>query len=350
MATPEATVTMIGATGCGKTTYMLGMYSVMSAGLSGYYLAAQNLDLDYDLAERWEDMRTYNNFPRPNLIQEPVPYPFFFRDNNQTLVKFAWEDYRGGAMDDRAHEADSVQLDARLLKSDSIYLTLDGTEFLTGVNDQNIADVRHRTRATRMGPRLSHVFDECDRRDRGYPSLIILVTKSDKIADANPGATQRELLDLVYESASRLVPACFDENRNTMVCPVQVCRDEIDPVAGQPVRRVSARNVHYPLLYSFLHYLNAHADGLRDSLGSFEQTLAENEERLRALKGQFWAPILRSKEIDQRRLRAEEDEKTRDERRRTLDVTQGKVAKLAAMIEDAIVNDNIAVFENGARL
>lgn len=350
MAIPEATVTMIGATGCGKSTYMIGMYSVMSSGLAGYYLTAQDLDLDLDLSERWEDMRKEDKFPPANLAEEPVPYPFYFRDEQQTLLTFAWEDYRGGAMSDRGNPADVDRLNKRLLKSDSIYLAIDGEHLLNGVDANNLQDVRPETKANIMAPRLQHVFHECEQRGDDYPSFVILVTKADKIADAHPTASARELLDLVYDSARALLPACFGPGRNTMVCPVQVCRDETDRVTGQQVRKVSARNVHFPLVYSFLHYLNAHTDLLRDDLGRFEAEIDDNDRRLRTLEGKFWAPILRGQELAEMRSRAQSDAKARDERRRDLTTSETKVAALARLVEEAIGDDKVAVCENGVRL
>ncbi|MFD0635025.1 hypothetical protein ACFQ9X_29295 [Catenulispora yoronensis] len=64
MTVPQAKVTMLGTKGSGKTTYLLGMYAVLSAGVQGHTLVTTDLDDDEDMADAWYELCDNGRVPR----------------------------------------------------------------------------------------------------------------------------------------------------------------------------------------------------------------------------------------------------------------------------------------------
>jgi hypothetical protein len=243
-AATEITVTMLGTSGSGKTTYLLGMYAALSGGQDGFFLHSDDDDLDLELSENWEALADEGVVPPPTA-DTPKSYPFAFRTGFTRLVTVDWLDYRGGAMTDRSGAADSAQLIDRLARSDSIYLTLDGELLQNGVDERNSAVIRRGTKAERM---TRFVQGAAEKRGR-IPSLVVLMTKFDLIARATPGGGAAAVKRAV-DAARLILPIAFEPGVTALVCPVSLgdigtpIDDRIDP------DRVAPRWVHKPMLFS----------------------------------------------------------------------------------------------------
>ena len=97
-------ITMLGTTGAGKTSYLLGMYAVMQTGVQGFTLSAKDIDMDLDLTERWEQLISLegeDRWPAPNAAATEH-YAFDFSYGFRPLIGFEWLDYRGLALSDRS--------------------------------------------------------------------------------------------------------------------------------------------------------------------------------------------------------------------------------------------------------
>jgi Double-GTPase 2 len=272
---PEITITMLGDESSGKTMYLLGLYAVMSAGLDGYTLHARDLNLDLDLTEAWDAL--VEKGERPPLTNEPKPYPLAFRQGFTRLIDINWLDYRGGTMTSREEPENTQELVAQLARSDSIYLTVDGSKLVGGVREENILDMRRATRANRM---LTLWHQAAEERGGPPPSTVVLITKADLlIADA---ASPSAALDEAVDSVRLLLPAAFHQGTTTMVCPVTL-GDLGDPEGGRiDPAKVSPRWVQKPIVFSLVRYFqderartSEELRGVRDTVEAEERGLTE---------------------------------------------------------------------------
>lgn len=131
MTIPELTLTAIGTKFSGKSTFLLGMFDILSAGLHGYFMFTEDPDEGIDLQDTWDRLMDLGRLPDPTT--KTKCYRFVFNHGLTPLVTIDWMDYRGGALDDRGDSSpDVVELRERLNRSDSIYLMLDGGRWRSG--------------------------------------------------------------------------------------------------------------------------------------------------------------------------------------------------------------------------
>src|SRR5262245_58426977 len=100
MSIPEIKLTMLGVSGCGKTTLLHGMYAMLSAGVSGYLTYTHDPDVGNDLDAAWGALADRGVMPEPTSDQ-PAEYDFVFTNGIEPLVRINCVDFRGGAMTGR---------------------------------------------------------------------------------------------------------------------------------------------------------------------------------------------------------------------------------------------------------
>lgn len=333
MTTSKITVTMLGMTGSGKSTYMLGMYIKMSQGLQNYFLRTEDPDDDLDLDDAWSLLHKTGELPPPTVAEANKQYSFLLNQGSEELVEIDWLDYRGGALKDKGDAApDARLLRDRLEASDSVYLTLDGghvAEWLS--EDGHVRDLAARSmEIRRMSVLVGHA--EAQRKARGLPapSLVLLITKADLIRDRH-GPLGPALAQIV-KSLEELVPVACRPGITALLCPVQLgtfgagAKDHVDPAAVAPF------GLHRPLVFSLMHYLSegiqAHQNELYRVQGEKDAAAAEvNQLRGGFLRGFFNKPrIVALDEI------ARESDETFTRRSRELARDEDRIGQLAAEI------------------
>jgi len=81
MKLEDIKITMLGTTGAGKTSYLLGMYAVMQTGVQGFTLAAKDMDLDLELTQRWEKLISLKGEDRLNICKHLNAYFYVSLEN-----------------------------------------------------------------------------------------------------------------------------------------------------------------------------------------------------------------------------------------------------------------------------
>ena len=354
MAAAEAKVTMIGATGSGKTTYLHGMYSVMSAGFKGYSLITTDLDDDLDMSDAWTDLCDDGTVPEPGGTDRRL-YSFIFRQRGETLLTFDWEDYRGGAMSDRNKNASATDvgpLQQRMLTSDSIYLVLNGSHLTGATPLDGGGSIRDRTFSGRMNGLLNHTLHKRTELGTAPPSIVVMVTKADLIRRANPGASAAELMEAICFSAEALLPACFEAGLDILVCPVQIGdfgEDNADRTKKVDPLKVDPRNLPYPLVHTFLNFLDARTRGLRGDAAELQQAIDRSAAELEAFS-KSWRVLLQPGRAGTVLATIKRQEENLAGLRAALQKTDSQVARLAADLEQAMIENLVAVYEDGDRL
>jgi hypothetical protein len=280
MDIPEITVTMLGHTRSGKTTFMIGMYHVLLSGFTEYNLYATDPDQDLMLIRQWEKLSEKSILPEPT-IDEPKYYDFVFGRGFQPLLSIDWMDYRGGTLLDDTSGADAkpdaVELHARLAKSHGIYVVLDGGLIGNYLASGKAADL-DAMRTTRMNSMLRRAVDTRP-SGRPLPSFVVLLTKADLIGKRT-GRAPSEVLPDAVSAVERLLKPVFDERVTTLICPVRLGR--ISPDYDQ--YEISPQWLDKPFIFSLSSYLTEQITADQGVVRQLADRDAEASEQLRTLR------------------------------------------------------------------
>ena len=228
MTTPNLTLTMLGTTSSGKTTFLLGMYDILSAGLHGYFTFTEDPDQAVDLRDAWDLLTDEGELPPPNATDNSKHYRFVFSHGFTPLVTIDWMDYRGGALDDRRDSgSDVLELRARLERSDSIYLVLDGGSLASWLDDPvKRTVVQKKLKVQAMSSQVLQAVTNRKQNGLPLPSSAVLITKVDLLRGADRSVGQA--LATVVHGLPELLPVVWVHVFTALICPVK---------AGEELRR-----------------------------------------------------------------------------------------------------------------
>ena len=307
MPLKDIKITMLGTTGAGKTSYLLGMYAAMQSGIQGFTLSSKDIDLDLELTERWEQlisMQGADRWPPPNA--GTIEHCFFdFNYGFRPIMSFEWIDYRGLALSDRSTEQDVQELSQYLTASECVFLTLSG-EYLQEPVTPNIV---RELKSDRMNQFLQLYISNSYQPNTNQPfPIVIVITKYDLCHHREKAA--------VIEDIKKLFQALFtpDSGWLVMICPVSLGKElEADTDNGLIV----PVNVHLPVVFAVYSQLRASGIALKNQ----RNTLVESLEKTKQLN-----PIiqwLKKGELDKKLAQIE----TTNEEIATIESNMGLLAK-----------------------
>lgn len=176
-------VTIIGYTGSGKTTYLIGMYMCMSgAGCKNYTIGAVDPNQDIRLEEMWEKLAD-GTFPEASYNSEK--FSFHIAHNYKPVCNFDWLDYPGGILSQPGHD-DWNAFKNSVRSSDCLLLVLDGEKFNIDAEDES-------EYAEKLAKKIKYdkgmrnelkQFNDLSEKGIEIPPTCIVITKCDLI-DAN---------------------------------------------------------------------------------------------------------------------------------------------------------------------
>src|SRR5271155_5773064 len=106
---------MLGTPASGKTTFLLGMYMTLHAGVHGYTMITTERNRHLDLRDEWQAFK--NQGVLPSLTgTDPIQYDFIFRQRLNSLMHLDVLDFRGRAIRSQANSAatDAARIRERL--------------------------------------------------------------------------------------------------------------------------------------------------------------------------------------------------------------------------------------------
>ncbi|MFE6871511.1 hypothetical protein ACFVFS_33790 [Kitasatospora sp. NPDC057692] len=261
MTVPTLTLTLLGASGSGKTAYLHGMYNRLSSGVQGYYLYTTDPDLDLDLAEDWARLRRTGTMPKATS-EEPISYEFVFRRGMRDLMTIDCVDFRGNAaLDRRGAAADVAQLEERLMRSDSIILALDSehvAEWIKHGAPGNLDRDDDPMEISRFSRAISRVFSSRLAEGDPVPGVTVLLTKADLLAERT-GLRAAEALQMAGRNFPNLVPVLAGDDAEGVtvaLCAVQLGNFGAAAQATVDASRIAPKNLHLPIIFSLRHYLS----------------------------------------------------------------------------------------------
>jgi GTPase SAR1 family protein len=247
----EVKITMLGASGTGKTCYMLGLYAVMQLGLQGFTLSTTDPDEDLRLSNMWEQLVEAEGSDRwpPGTGAEPHQYEFNFSYGMRRLISFDWLDYRGGAMSDVSSASDTKTLMERLRQSNCIFLCISGEHLKSAAASETKFQLKARQAGvTRMNQFLNELGEGLSENQRPFP-IVIVITKYDQ-------CFQRDKTELMND-IKRMFSALFMSNQDwlIMVCPVSLGKDLAE---DSSVGEIDPKNIHLPLVFALYTKFREH--------------------------------------------------------------------------------------------
>ncbi len=274
MQIQDLKIAILGTTGAGKTSYLLGMYAAMQSGVQGFTLSAKDLDADLELTERWEQLISIqgaDRWPPPNAgVMERCSFEFNY--GFHPITGFEWLDYRGLALSDRSHEQDVQELGQYVQNADCIFLAISGEylrEQLTSTTIRNL-------KSDRMNQFLQQYTSKNFQPSNGRPfPIAIVITKYD--------LCQHRDKDEVLADIQTLFQALFtpDSGWLVMICPVSLGKElEADTDNGliMPV------NVHLPIVFAVYAQLRSYAIALKNQRNLLKENLETDKQTNPVLK------------------------------------------------------------------
>lgn len=190
-------VTVIGPTGSGKTSYLLGMYMALSGnGRRGISLSAVDKAVDLRFEKLWKNIRSGGQFPdttdRSEIFQFNSSYSY------KPLISFDWKDFPGGwlSSDDQEEHPEHIREVVESVKeSTSLLVVINGSEICDQI-ESHIARKRLHGKAVEQdyldavvmpddgyARSLTKIFNELNDESIPVPDVGVIVTKSDLIID-----------------------------------------------------------------------------------------------------------------------------------------------------------------------
>ncbi|SDM01704.1 hypothetical protein [Nonomuraea jiangxiensis] len=302
---PTLTISMIGASGSGKSTYLHALYATMTRGVDNCNLHERNNNADVSLVEAWHELGQGTLVPR--TLDKPTNYTFVFSREMSPSAILDWTDFRGGALHDFVGVDGSLDAQFLLDKislSNAIFVTLDGEHFRKPVSGERREPLAREMVIHRISSVLTETLTRRTARGLAWPSIAILLTKADLIDWG--GGSGRTLTGVIHEIRD-LLPVAFQPRVCTAVCPVTV--GPLQPMPGGHARPdgVDPNDVHLPLLFAMTYYYRAaaHQEDLH---------LRELASRRNGIGAQMAAlPPSKRRSVRDQRLRLERELRTVEE-------------------------------------
>lgn len=236
----EFKIIMLGTSGAGKTTYMMGMYATMQIGFQGFTITAKDWDRDLELINKWEAFvygEGQDRWPVGN--DQPENYAFNFNYGGKPMIEFEWLDYRGGAIAGLSPENDVQILRDYFKQSSCVFLCISG-EYLT--NPDNLSFAASQAKVSRMSQFIVELNQAVKPSNSKPFPVVIIITKYDK-------CKHRKKEDII-EDIKKLFNQLFTPNSGWLVsiCPVMVFDEE--------KKIPKPTNVHLPLFFAIYTKLN----------------------------------------------------------------------------------------------
>jgi hypothetical protein len=355
MSIPKVTLTMLGASGSGKTTFLLAMYMTLHAGVHGYAMITADRDDHYDMRDAWRTLKNQGEMPM-GTGDQPIQHNFIFKHDFDSLMHLDVLDFRGAAGLERAKsagaKADVAQLRARLNKSDSIYIALDGESVGEWINRGCRREAEEWNED--INDFSSYVRDAVDtQRSAGRPaiSLVVLITKADRLP-AITGMDKGPACVVATDHLINLVEVAEKPGVTTLVCPVQLGDLGPTPVskAGQPNRidpqKMDPRFLHRPVIFSLMHYLTEQATNDSVRLAGIETQQAEARAEMQKMRDSFlgFGDLVNSRKIKDAARQIDEDMESAKSLTDSMANARDRADQLMAELK------GLPIIQNGQRL
>jgi len=228
------TMTMIGASGTGKSCYLYGTYAAMLEGISLFHFTPKDYNQGLELEEAWELIMNDGHWPSGHV--ESADYIFDCLHHGVRIGTFTWQDYRGGILTEKKGDDAPEDVQAfhqRCRNADTLLVCIPADVLLKAAQGNSQSD---------------HMLSRYLRIMGGFPNLInvpvvLMITKSDLITDEET----RQCISHLLERFNRLLTI---NHEWLMIVPVSLGRFHGDMVQnGKVDGNVEPKRLHLPILF-----------------------------------------------------------------------------------------------------
>ncbi|MFF4835973.1 hypothetical protein [Streptomyces sp. NPDC001315] len=160
-------IVMLGHSNAGKTTYIAMMYELMRSGYRGFRVRTADKPRDRELLDSARAIRR-GLYPPPSSRRDAHSFELTY--HRRRIADFTWNDYRGGALDDRAGNEETAAVLAELVRADGLVVFTDAARLAEAESSRR--EVR------RLTVLLQQAIGE---RSRNTP-VVIAYTKADLVS------------------------------------------------------------------------------------------------------------------------------------------------------------------------
>lgn len=321
-------ITAIGASGSGKTCFLLGMNYVMSAGVKGYTLTTADDEVAAELRKKWDKINEGQAFPHfPPGTDQMVDITFNLEYTYQKIRSFRWMDYKGGLVDEfePENQEEYEALVNRVKISECLFIFVDGDVLCTLDKKVMLQDVKARC-SSKINKFISKYIEFVGRK-KNLPPVAIVVTKFDKCKNY---VNTDQLEEVIKEAFSPLFSYDGNENDVTII-PVSL---GIDTENRDRVGILQPINIYKPLFFGIYHPLKRECDEFSEKRDKLRNMVAVSQEAYNK-RFSFKGKKKRGKELEM--LKAE---------LRELEATVARYEKSVEKISSEL--KGLSVFNQGA--
>lgn len=345
---PTVTVTMLGTSGSGKSTFMLGMYAILAGGVRGYFAHAAHDD-HLQLMDQWDLLYEDGRLPPPTP-ERTRNYRFHFLQGLEQLLLIDWMDYRGGALSDHSSSADTAELIKRMVASDGVYIVLDGmvvAEWVRAMVEAAVEQrgplelgrLRRKLRVEDMTGILLRSITDREHEGKPPPSLVVVITKMDTLTTITK-LPLHETMGLIRDYLPDLLPAAHAEGVTTLLQPVQLGDFGTEQTEVVDKNSVAPRDLEKPFIFTFLEYLTNRIAEENQFLHAVTKQHAKTDQELAAVKRRFGAQFFQRQRLDQLSQQQQRLVADAERTRSTLEQMREKAERLRADLRDAWIIRN----------
>lgn len=265
-------ITMLGASGTGKTCYLYAMADAMQIGSCNFTFTATPYRKSLELQKSWDSIIT-GRWPRGT--DESTEYEFMCSYAMRPLATFAWYDYRGGVLSNPDDEAEQNALFRKMNDSRCLIMCI-SAEVIRGVlnGDHGVRSV------FRIYMNLLQNY----RANTGKTvPIVFAITKADLLEKG-------QLDDGVEQIRKNYLAALFAEDPAggwfISFVPVSLGTKLSSGPNNEIQGVIEPANVHIPVLIAIkcaiaelLAIKNAELSGLKNDLAAQRDSLWKNQQR-----------------------------------------------------------------------
>jgi hypothetical protein len=289
---PRMRISMLGATGSGKSSYLAVMYDNIAPGKYQYTFKTDD-EVRLRVNGELDALRSGKPLdPTDEMSPKQHHYTLgSLRHGKFTvLVEIYLTDFRGGAiLYPGATNTDSAKLYGQLSESDSILVVLDSTHFVEPVTPTRYEQVVSITDANHIATLIGGILVDRKERGRELPSIAVLLAKSDVLYEwhrrerrprRDPGEVRQNVLDLL--------PTAFGMGEKSGLFQVSVGEFVVDNGTNRLIG-IEPDGVAAPLFFAVACFLADHQKVLR----SEQQRIQDEWEKARAqrVRWESWPPL-----------------------------------------------------------
>ena len=286
-------ITVIGFTGSGKTTYLVGMYDTMSYGVKNFSLLAKDTDDDFYFHQMWQNIRSGADRSWPAPSDEKRTYNFSLCYCLEKICDgdFEWIDYPGAAVIDPKYQLlDEIQ--RQIASSSCLLVLVNGDSFaftgnrrsgnLRPIQANNGEDYKRivasnlKNNGDLMTIRRLH---QMAREGIVIPPVAIVITKRDLI----PTEYIEYISEIILENFSLIFGEGIQIHRPVIICAVTLGEGIEDGEDADP------DDIEQPIVYAVLSTLCQRIQRIRSEVSTEQGNLSQ--------KDTFWRRIINPQEL-----------------------------------------------------